>query len=113
MLSLIASSSLGRSSPTEDNTSWSPSTGHHDSTGDVHAPMLFSKRFGEEDRSRRAGSDTFPRLRDMVSLPLQTRHSSESLPPLSLPIILQHDMGINAGISLLQNTDHVENSNSS
>ena len=89
---------------------------HHDPTWDTCTSALFSERcqlYGEEGRERRAASDTFPRLRDMVSAPLRIWHSSESLPPLSLPATLQDDMQVNAGISLLQNMDHMQNSNMS
>lgn len=111
--SLVAASPLGRSSPTEGNISRSSFIDHHDPTWDTHTSALFSERcqlYGE-DRGRRAASDTFPRLRDMVSSPLRIWHSSESLPPLSLPVTLRHDMQVNTGISLLQNMDHMQNSN--
>lgn len=108
--SLMAASHLRRSSPTEENISRSP---FNDPTWDTHTSALFSDRcqlYGEE-RGRRAASDTFPGLRDMVSSPLRIWHSSESLPPLSLPATLRHDMQVNAGISFLQNVDHIRDSN--
>ena len=101
------SSPLGRSStsPTEGNISWSSSwLDHHDFICDATS-ALFSDRFEnyrEEEGGRRA-SDTFPRLRDMASSPLRIwHHSSESLPPSSLPITLRRDMEIKPGIFFLQ-----------
>ena len=99
----MATSPLGRSSPREGDISRSPFVVRHDTSWDTHTSALFSERcqlYGEERRGRRAASDTFARLRDMVSSP-RIRHSSESLPPLSFPATLGHDMQVNEGISLL------------
>ena len=100
--SLMDASPLGRSSPTEGNISRSPFIDCHDAAWDAHTSALFSERcqlYGEEWRGRRAASDTFPPLRDMVSSLPRIWHSSESLPPLSLPATLRRDMQDNAGIS--------------
>jgi hypothetical protein len=101
--SLIASSPLGRSSLTEGIISRSPFVEHHGTAWDARTSALFSERCqldGEEWHGRRAASDTFPRLGDMVSSLPRIWHSSESLPPLSLPATLRRDMQANAGISL-------------
>ena len=101
-------SPLGRSSPTEGNISRSPFIDCHDAAWDAHTSALFSERcqlYGEEWRGRRAASDTFPPLRDMVSSLPRIWHSSESLPPLPLLATLRHDMQVNTGVSFLHNMD--------
>ena len=99
----MAASPLGRPSSTEGNISRSPFIDHHDTAWDAHTSALFSERcqlYGEEWRGRRAASDTFPRLRDMVSSLPRIWRSSESIPPLPLPAKLRRDMQVNAGISI-------------
>lgn len=99
----MVASPLGLPSPTEGNISRSPFIDHHDTAWDAHTSALFSERcqlYGEEWRGRRAASDTFPRLRDMVSSLPRIWHSSENIPPLLLPATLRRDMQVNAGISL-------------
>lgn len=93
----MVSSPLGRLSPTEGNISPSPCVGQYDPTY-THTSALFSERcefYGEEDRHTRVTSNTFSRLQ--VSFPLRIWHSSEILPPLTLPLASQRDTGVNTG----------------